>query len=362
MLYIIFNFVALMCFITIQKLKLSNYSVNFIGIIIISIITILPGFQFGVGSDYFSYQATFDSVNGINDYYNNHEYSFYFLTCFIKYLGFSSNAIFLLIAIIQSCLIWTILKKLYKQNYNIAFLFFCFFCVTNMMHTQMNLLRSTIATYFFVLAVIERFSDKNIKSFIYIIIGATFHNSILLVSLLLCIPFRFYFSLLRRPFVYFISLFVFFLFFDKALIINIVSSLNLGFFARYIQYVNSDLVNPIGLLATLSKVYYFPLSVFFIYIFNINVKDFSQTEKLYIAFWLLTANFYLTLMSMPILSRVNYYFVFFYIIPCYYVFKYLVEKRNVFYIFCVVVYIFAPYFVKVVFIPMAEFKYQTYIF
>ncbi|EBJ9260107.1 EpsG family protein, partial [Salmonella enterica] len=61
-------------------------------------------------------------------------------------------------------------------------------------------------------------------------------------------------------------------------------------------------------------------------------------------------------------SRVNFYFVFFYIIPIAYVFRYFIRNNNVILLYVGLLYCFIPYLLKVSLFPVAEFYYKTYLF
>ncbi len=74
----------------------------------------------------------------------------------------------------------------------------------------------------------------------------------------------------------------------------------------------------------LTKMYWIPFNLLFLILLRLKVFVIKDNERKLIGMWALTVNVYLLMLSFDFISRVNYYFVIFYIIPIIYVIKYTV--------------------------------------
>ncbi|WP_061013180.1 EpsG family protein [Photobacterium leiognathi] len=321
------------------------------------LISLIPAFQYNIGTDYFSYRRIFENENILEYYYNINEIFFFYFVKIIKTITNDTNVFFFCIALFQSFLINLIFYKLKIKGYKIAIVFFMFFCVTNLMNTQMNIIRASIAIYFFVLSVIYRYDEKYVKSILCIVCAVFFHQSAIFMIPILMIPLKAHRLLLKHGFLFFILLILL----SQLDIIGFASKLIEVTVPKYMVYIDSvNTENPISIINILSKMYYLPAFFFFLYLIKEKKINLSNIGVALCGIWLLTCNFYLYIEQMALFSRINVYFLFFYIFPLYYVFEYL-RKFS----YCQVVfllYIILPYILKVCFFPVAEFRFETYLF
>ncbi|EKE6108258.1 TPA: EpsG family protein [Vibrio cholerae] len=361
MIYLVFNSLALTFAFILNRWNLNKSSVLFLMLFVIMSILILPAFQYYVGSDYESYLNIFYSDELIQGYLERYDIGFYAVIYVIKFLELNHNVFFFVVSLIHSFLIGYLILILKRNGFNVFILLFCILFITNLIHTQMNLIRSSIATYCFLIALIHMMERRFLLVIFFVFLGGVFHKSIFfLLPIFFIIRSNFFENLTNKALCFYIATFFFYAIFNPNALLTHLASY--GFFPQYFQYITSedDLVEKIGLLSLLTKMYYIPLSFTFLFFFSKYKHDYDSFDNKLISMWLLFSNFYLLMSSVDILSRINYYFVFFYVVPTYYL---LCSSRVGFYYKMIfVLYIIIPYILKVVFFPVAEFNYETYLF
>ncbi|HGH6035477.1 TPA: EpsG family protein [Vibrio mimicus] len=361
MIYLVFNSLALVFAFILNKWNLNKNSVQFLMLFVFMSILILPAFQYNVGSDYESYLNIFYSDSLIQGYLEGYDVGFYAVIYVLKFFELNHNVFFFAVSFIHSFLISYLILILKRNGFNVFILLFCILFITNLIHTQMNLIRSSIATYCFLIAVIHTMERKILLAFFFVFLGGIFHKSIFfLVPIFFIIRSNIFVNLTNKALWVYMATFFFYAIFNPNAILSHLASY--GFFPQYFQYITSEenLVEKIGLLSLLTKMYYIPLSFAFLFVFSKYKYDYDLFDNKLISMWLLVSNFYLLMSSVDILSRINYYFVFFYVVPAYYL---LCSSRVGFnYKLILSLYIIIPYLLKVIFFPVAEFNYETYLF
>ncbi|MBD2820339.1 EpsG family protein [Xenorhabdus sp. 42] len=359
MIYLITNFLCLIYFYLYDYFfkKISLRILLSIGIIFF--LASLPAFQYGVGTDYFSYENIFNTPSTLEHYYNNNEYAFYYLVKLTYTIGFGSKSFFIITSLIQSFLILIIFNILKKRGMYLPIIFFSFFTITNLMHTQMNLIRTSFSIYLFVIAILLRFNKKNLNSLICIILAILFHKSTIAVAVFLLLPNRFYLYCYRNIlFIYLFSLIIFFINpFNEITYYTIQN-----FLPFYSPYLNSGVISAgsISIINTLTKLYYVPIHIVFIYLISQNKLKLNEYEKIISGFWVLISNGYILTLSYDFFSRMNYFFVFFYLFPVLFTLNFFMKKKS-FLFYLISLYVLFAYVIKVCLFPIAEFSYHTYI-
>lgn len=356
MMYLIFNFSS-MFFLYLRD----RWKVGWIGYIFFFIlISILPGFQYGVGTDYFSYENIYNNASVLEYYFNTKEYAFYYLVKCIHLFSDDSKFFFGIVAILQSLLITFIFIKFKAHNFVVFLLFFCFFSITNLMHTQMNIIRVSFSIYLFILSLLYKFEGRILVSLFFLFLGVLFHKSTLAMLPFFIIPVRIYGFIYGKPA-------FFFLMFLSVFLFNPLGQFTLPiiemFFLSYSNYYvgGGDLI-PVSTLNILTKAYYIPISAMFIYYIGREEIISSEFERRLVGFWIIISSSYLLSYHYSFFTRINFFFVFYYIIPIYYVMQILYSKKKKIKLLFLTGYIFIPYILKVIFFPLAEFNYKTYIF
>ncbi|HGN0230708.1 TPA: EpsG family protein [Proteus mirabilis] len=357
MIYLISNFLSLTYFYIYSRFKYSIHNRIFLSIIIILLMSLIPGLQYKVGTDYSSYENIFNNPSTLEYYFNIKEYLFYYLTKLIYNFGLSSKAYFFIVAIIQSFLIFSLLILSKTKNTSLPILFFCFFTITNLMHTQMNIIRVSFSFYLFAISMLLHLNRNNILSLILFLLAFFFHKSSIIVFPLLLIPNKIYLFFYRH--VLFIYFFTFILFLFNPFH-NVVNSIIIDYFPHYSSYLEDGNFEKHSIINILSKLYYMPIQLLFIYVIRNKRIIFSLIEKKIIGLWVIISNSYLLIVHFDFFARVNVFLIFFYIIPAIYLL--FLYRKNAITFILISAYLIFTYLLKVLFFPNAEFLYNTYLF
>lgn len=98
------------------------YGKLIIGGICVFFMTLLPAFQYGVGTDYFSYQNIYNNANELDTFYQNKEYLFYGYMRLYQLTGWGFKGFIALTALLQSLLVFVIVFSVMEK----LWLFSCF--------------------------------------------------------------------------------------------------------------------------------------------------------------------------------------------------------------------------------------------
>lgn len=336
------------------------YGKLIIGGICVFFMTLLPAFQYGVGTDYFSYQNIYNNANELDTFYQNKDYLFYGYMRLYQLTGWGFKGFIALTALLQSLLVFVIVFQLWKNyGYSLVLVFFLFWVVTNLFHTQMNIIRASFSIYLFAISILYKFRGKLLLSFILMVAALGFHRSALIGFCFLVIPDKMYFFACKHAFKIYVLTFLLFLFsYLQQIIYYIVQNL----FPYYSHYLSSFDESSVSIMNVLTKMYWIPFNLLFLILLRLKVFVIKDNERKLIGMWALTVNVYLLMLSFDFISRVNYYFVIFYIIPIIYVIKYTVKNRYFVCLYLSLLYCFIPYLLKVILFPIAEFYYKSYLF
>lgn len=132
--------------------------------------------QVEIGTDYRAYKRIFEE----NDYYSRLEPGFIIFVKFLKQISNNSRILFVTVSFIQSVFLYLNLKLLKKLRYinNIPIYILILFTSTNIYSMMFNGLRSSIASLMFTYFYLLFFCNKRISSFLFLIVGGSFHSSI----------------------------------------------------------------------------------------------------------------------------------------------------------------------------------------
>jgi|GEM_PF-1620221 len=160
--------------------KLKNKKLLLLLIIVPMFISLAT--QVNIGTDYYAYVHSFLYPN-INEY----EIGYYFLNIFLKKITNNPRILFVTVSLIQTILLYKIIKILYTKKIinNIPLFLFC--VSTNTLYVLMfNGIRSSIAVLIFTYALLLYYllNDKK-KAILMLIIGALFHKSIIVAVILI---------------------------------------------------------------------------------------------------------------------------------------------------------------------------------
>lgn len=138
--------------------------------------------QYRIGIDYDSYIFWFKHPESRKDL----EVGYRLYTNFLRIISTNPQIVFIGMAVLQVGLLGIILKKMIKDGLvsNIAVYIFCFCCITDGYYLFFNSLRSSVASLFFILSLIYLEESKIIKTIILLVLGFTFHKSMVPIFLL----------------------------------------------------------------------------------------------------------------------------------------------------------------------------------
>jgi hypothetical protein len=279
--------------------------------------------RYGVGRDYYSYKSAYEFYlpNGFDFfttsplfvYLNNIFYGLDF--SYNLFIGFIS---FFYIAVVYSC----ILKKIDKCDR--ALYFFIFLVLSSTYFSSLNIARQSIAVSFFILTVHNIDKDR-ISSWVYFVIGAFFHTSIIFLLPLMITKMK------VSKYIYFV-LFLFYVisFIYPHSIFLVLSSLSLfgiNISDRYFMLASSQF----GFLAVFKSLFF--LLSFFQLFLMLRLKKVYSDKYVDLSILGLIISIYISI-GFNILSRFEPYFYCFYIIGIfYYVKTFKVDKYIVAFLF-----------------------------
>jgi hypothetical protein len=318
----------------------------------------VPSFQYNIGTDYFTYYSIVDDVYYIDYLMSKGEILFYFIYHVIRFLGLPNQSIFFISATIQLLLLVNVIRLLDKQKtYCVIWFFVGYFLITNYYHNQMNQLRSYVSLMFFANALLYKFNRRFVISAFFAMLAAFSHATAIAL-----IPFLFIndrivnFVVKNRIPVVVLTFFLYSL--------NIYTpTLNLlvkFIFPFYSDYVSTLFNEKASFFETATKVYYLPIVIYVVYYIGKHKDELSKFDKYMFSFFALTCNSYLLLMQTTVFFRFWIFFIIFYPL----VLSRVLSFKNKFGIldFCVVAYLFVPYFIKVVVAPVREFCFDLTFF
>ncbi|MFB2679530.1 EpsG family protein [Shewanella mangrovisoli] len=311
----------------------------------------IPSFQYGIGTDYFTYFRIVDDVSYIDFLKRKGELFFYYIYSAINYLGLPNQSIFIITATVQLLLLLNILKKLSKrEGYCVIWFFIGYFLITNYYHNQMNQLRSYTSIMFFINALLYRFDKKYFTGLIFCFFAVISHASAIALIPLLFLNQRISrFVLEYRYLVVFLSCIIFSLNIYKPILFFLVEHV----FPFYNGYIHTLFNESDGLLDVASKLYYFPIILYVLLFVGKERQNFTDFDNYLFSFFLLTCVSYLLLMQSTVFLRFWIFFIILYPLVLSRMFDFKNDKRihSLFWF----LYLLTPYIFKVVIFPVREF-------
>ncbi len=318
----------------------------------------IPAFQYNVGTDYMSYVDMYKYGYNIEYYFNKKELIFYSILKIVTGLKLGEQSIFILVSIVYS-IFWAYFVCLLKSsNYKVWIIVFLYFCITGIYQNQLNGLRQYMAIAILPCIFILLYRRKFISSFILTIIASLCHATFVLL-------YPFYIFLFIKPSPYRIGILFFISFIFSAVIIPKVLPIIVGaLFGNYAGYFDSALSESANISSLVTKLYYFPLFVLAILMYKKDLIENSFNHKhdmimrffmiLSVTYWLFIVNMYF-----GFFGRVAQYFMIFYIFPIYYLIERYIDRGKLYSAIITVLYISAPYVLKVTIFATSEYDYQS---
>lgn len=140
-----------------------KYNLKKLFFLIGGIWVIIIGFQFDVGTDYFSYLKIFEDSSKVIKYFYIKEYVFYYFVVGLQKIFKNGQYFFVIIAFLEVVLFMILVKsKIKKYNYFIIL----FLTVCTVFHNQMNGIKQYFVIYLFTLSILYYINNNKGKSFI----------------------------------------------------------------------------------------------------------------------------------------------------------------------------------------------------
>jgi|SRR5690554_362441 len=355
MIFLLFNFWSTSLLFVLDHLRLKKVSQWVLLVLVFFIVMMLPAMQYGVGYDYFNYVEVFVNSDRLDVYARKNEYGFYYLVLLLRELGLPPQSFFIVASALMSASLVYCLQLLRGHGFKMAIIFVCFFLMTGMLHNQMNGIRNYIAAYFFLSALLSKFSGRYWFSVFFVLMGVFFHQTFYVALVFVLLPCFIYEYLAKRVFLFYFILLVFWVSGMSVSILEFLLKNYLSFYSHYSGSLNvgSSVVN------VLTKAYYLPLQVWFVFWVINNFKKLSLFEVRVVGVWVLSSSLYLSLLHTDLFYRAYHYFVFFSVFPAYY---FLRSSYSTIFKVSFLMYLVAPYLLKVMVFPEGEYQYSSIVF
>lgn len=316
--------------------------------------TIIIGGQYNVGTDYFSYYLTFTDENSLQLYYNKGEYLFFYFVYFLNKINIYGQNIFIILAFLNSVMLFKILSYIDKKNSLLFVLLFI--TVSTIFHNQMNGIRQNVVVYIITLMMITIFRGQYKLSIILIVISYYIHNSallfVLIVPVLLVLVNKvrsdkiiIYILLVSS----FISLFSF---------ENKIKDI-LYLFPDYQHYAESEYLKDISVKGKITKLAYMPIYIYAVKTVYV-LRKLNKYDMNLFLLGIYSLTFQNLCLATSVTNRLGTYFRILSILPLFYLLRYLKKENKKVILILVLYFLVAQYLTKVIVFPVGEYSYDSY--
>ncbi len=325
---------------------------------------IIPGFQDGIGTDYNAYYDAY-YTNYIDLFYNKGEYFFYYLYFFIRHFNLGPQSFFIITALINSIILILTLALFKSFSYKITAIFFIWFVVTNYYNNQMNIIRQFLTVFSFPLIILFILDKRYILAGFTTVAALLSHQIFIVMVVFIGLSFslKIFFKKKYIFIIFILSIPTYYLVIPD-LTYFIIETLT----PNYIYYYTGTGLLDNDLIFLVTKLIYIPLFLLFFYIYYSKKGFYSyfiskhKYFDFFIGIFASTALSFILLLFVDRFNRIYTYFVFFSIFPLYYLYYYFIKVKNHLLLLLISLYLFLPYFAKVVIFPVREFSFSTILF
>lgn len=324
---------------------------------VLFLLFIFPAFQLDVGSDYYTYKNIYHYPDYLDIFERKSEYIFIYLYEIAINLKLGDQFVFIFSSFVNSLSLLFIIFKLKKHGYKEWLVFFIFFTVTGIYNNQMNGLRQYVVIMLLPISVMLFFDFKYIKFTILLFLSRFVHTFAMLE--LIIIPIYYFnksFSVRFKIFSFFIMPII------VIFISGFIDFLVVNYIPIYAHYLDSDYSSALSITSILSKLIYLPLFFLFFYLWDKNEIIISDVSSFFVSIFIITYWVILISLKFGFGYRISTMFIFFYIFPIYHLVIYFLSENKISVAFLLILYLFVPYFTKVVLFPVGEFDYNSIIF
>lgn len=220
-------YISIFSIVNISNYLGEHFNINILKKMSLSVLILLSGFRFYVGTDYPSYVNMFRYIN-INNIFNLKEIGYLTINLIPKRLGFNVQIVFLLSSLITLLFIYYGIKN--QTNY--YFWAWFFYLSFGFYMQSMNSVRQSIAVAIFFYAI-KYIKNNNLTKFlIFVFIASLFH-----MSVFIAVPIYFISKVKIPKFFMLLSIIVFFIGNQLNIFIDFIKKVALLIGGRYGNYV-----------------------------------------------------------------------------------------------------------------------------
>ena len=308
---------------------------------------IILGGQYYVGTDYPTYIKLFNG-NNIEYYQGKGEYLFYWVVVLCNEIGIKGQALYFIFYSVNIFILYLILKR-FKIEHGFIFILL-YIAYSNVFNNQLNYLRQSLAIHLSTLAYLVYSEGKTRKSIVLLICGFLFHVSTLVMLVMYLYK---YFKLINHNVLRFLLILSFV---GSFLITNSI----FGFLSEWLPpSYESHLAkeNDGSIMTAITKYIFIPL--FWLSTNLVKKGVLSEFEKKLFYMGFLGFCIKLMLLRLPVINRLSDYFILISIFPIFFYLRSLFStKKELMFTVCIVFFIMF-YALKTVFMPKAEYLYNS---
>ncbi|ROT04993.1 EpsG family protein [Muribaculaceae bacterium Isolate-104 (HZI)] len=356
MIYILYLFGSTLYLSTLSHYKQSGY-LKLIGYSIPLILfwCLIIGCQYGVGTDYFSYidifkGNNFDYISGIRG-----EYVFSAIAELVIKAGLNPQWGFIFISLIEVLLLLYVMHFSVKNKYIYLF-FFVFVCFSGSFHNQMNGLRQYLAIYMLSVVVCLLCRQKFFMAFFLSVITFFIHKSSGIVLPVILVIYALKSKDSRKVLLTVLLVGVAL----SMLLNNHIIGMIVPYFEMYSNYLKTGAMDDYGIVQKITKYIYIPIYLSAIYKYP-SFKLSEEQRRLFL-FGVYGFAIKLSVMSIATVSRIGLYLEIISCIPLVYLMIYLYNKGRTKQYLIMLLYLLAPYALKVLVMKTGEYGFDSIFF
>ena len=314
---------------------------------------LICGGQFYVGTDYPSYFQIFEGYD-LDLYLRKHEYLFVGIVVLCNKFGIHGQALFYIFYAIDFLFLFLIIKRI-PTRYVFIFILL-YITVTNLFNNQLNTLRQATAIYIGTYAVLLAIDNNHFKAFAFIVIASLIHQSALILILVLLFK-RILLTVSYRGLSFSILVAIGMSFILQPEVLNFL----LPFMPEdYAWYIERGTLEGQSFIAKLTKYIFVPI---YLLAWNYFKKhDLPEQDNILFKFGWIAFCLRLSLINIPIVSRITDYALILSIFPLYLYLSHIMKDKHTFLFVSIIFLLSIFYCLKVTLLATGEYLYNSIYF
>ena len=325
---------------------------------IIFLWTFILGFQYDVGTDYFSYLNIYNSEGELNRYFHKGEFLFFYFISFLKIFSKNGQIFFVFLSLFESIFFYHYVKLMIENNLinkkKLSLYIFLFLCFGTNFYNQMNVIRQYFNIYLLSISTFYIYNRNIFKYIIVFLFGVNIHRSFLLM-----IPFylfRYILKFLNSKTLRFLIFVAFLLNFLP--IIEILKNIFLHI-PQYSHYVESSYLKELGMAQKITKFIYLP---YYLSVCSLVKKQGNSIKQFMLKIGLVSYIIKIFCLKLSVTNRIGEYFTLLAIYPIYLLLEKYIKKKDYINLAILLSIIIGLFVIKVIIFPKGEYLYRSYLF